>query len=345
MKFLVSTVSILSIAGALAAQNAVSLETATDVAVFARAGTGAALKFAPMGTKVTALRLAATQGAAGARAKVSLAATLKRVPRGARAVIAESGQAGLRGSGKASAGTSNSKDVKKFAQGPHSFLMKIAVKAGTKMRVLVEFRGRVSAKGAKSEAAVDVNGDDKPDFRAIADGKPHMKSFELTAGAKGLALGLTTSAVAEVSAQGSAGYGSMLAVTVSRADSAGRCAFRRFGTSCGPVLTGTERSSSRGTVVTFGTTKAHANALAIFLMGAVRTNVRIPRTRCFLYTRPLILFSRRTDAQGNARISFVVPKDFAGKVVTQDLILYLDGKRNVHAESTEGIELACKKAQ
>lgn len=318
-----------------------TLETGTDVGVFAKTGNAVDLKFTKKGTSIpTPLTLSAVAGTA---AKAQVTAQINSTTLGSTTTVAENGAAVLQAAGSAMAGSTASTDPKNIQPGPHSFLMKIPARSGVKFKVVVSYSGRVSS--AKASGAVDIGNDGSVEFSAVADSQVHRKEFSVTAPTGGLSIKLTTNAVAALTAAGSSAYSGRLSVDVTADQGGGaRCQFTPYGTSCGPQLTAREVTTQNGTVVIFTTSGGQARGFGLFLIGARKLNVQIPFTRCFLLVLPIIALPHQLDRAGGGVVNIPVPKDFAGNTENQDAIVFQGGGR-IGIQSTNGITLACKKGQ
>lgn len=333
------TLSSFAVAALSFGLQAQSITTGTNMGVFARSGSNAALKFVKKGTKLT---LPASETAQLRGVSASTRVGLTRSGTSAVASIGEQAQVRVANS---SAGTSASDDPRNIAAGAHSFRLELPARDGARFVVVATLSGRTAGRSTAS-ASVDIDNDGTNDWTGRVGSQPVTQRWVVTAGKTGIALGMSTQALASVGTTVTAtGYQALLRISVSPATSSGsRCTITRQGASCGPVLAARETRVNNRDVLNFQTTRARAGGAAFFILGDRVLNVRFPGTRCGLYTNPLIIFGRQVDRQGQASIRFEIPSDFAGRFVSQDIILSRSSSGAV-IQSTNGLGVTCRKAQ
>lgn len=328
-----SAIAIVAVSTCLRAQ---SVETATNAGVFAKAGSVGALKFVKKGTK---LSLPATVSAA---VRSVGASTRVAASRSRSSTIFSISEAGKVGSPNSSAGTTASDDPRSVRPGAHGFLVHYPARMGAKFVVVATVSGRLVGRAAAA-GAFDVDGDDKPDFAAKVSSSPQSRKFLLTAGAKGLHIGMSSQALASTGASGDSAYAMNVSISISPFDgNTKRCELSRIGQSCGPVLAASEIVTASSNVLAYETTRARPRSVAVFIIGNQALAARIPGTSCFFYTNVVGMLARPVSGTGTASARFVIPKDFEGKFISQDVILYLTTS-GFGIQTTNAIGVACRK--
>lgn len=315
----------------------IGVSAKTNVGVFARSSSTAAIKSIKKDTK---LSLPASVEAALRQASATTRVSAIRSTSGVGIAVNEI--ATVRAAG-ASAGTTTSDDMRNITPGAHSVLASFPAREGAKFVVVASAIGRFQGR-ANASAGVDIDNDGTVDWTTRVTPAGASKRWLVTAGKTGLAIALQTRALASVGTTVVAtGYAASLTLTISPADSTTRCSVARQGLSCGPLLVAAESQASGKDFLSFRTSNARAGGAGIFILGDRVLNVRFPGTRCGLYTNPLIQIARVIDRQGNAVLRFEIPKDFEGKFVAQDIILFRTTS-GFGLQSTNGLAVACRKA-
>lgn len=328
-----SAIALFGLASGLQAQ---TVETGTNVAVFARQPNAAAFKYVKAATRV---RLPFT---GSAPLRQSIATTFVNLVRNANTATVTMQEAGSCQSANSSAGTSASDNPQTFKPGSHDMLVRYPARMGAKFLVVATLKGKLTG-NAVASGGVDIDNNGRLDWSAKVTTTPASMRWQLTAGASGLAIRLRTEALAQTGASGSSAYNTTLEIAITPATGSGtRCTFSRVGAGCGPVLTPREIVNPTGNVLTFATANATPGGAALFVLGARAIKVQFPGTRCFLYTPPLIIFGRVVSARGTASIRFDIPKTFEGKFLSQDVILFRT-RTGLGVQSTNGVGVVCRK--
>jgi hypothetical protein len=221
--------------------------------------------------------------------------------------VSEHGGVNNTGTGTLSAGTSaDAPGTASPTQGAHSVALHFAVPSGTAGTVAISWSGQQSA-GASVTGAVDVDGDGIPDWTGQG-GTPSHTTLNVTAGANGVTLTVTTNGSAAVTGPGREHYAASLLVSF-RPGSTSPLTFTwtPSGPQCLGSLTGTQ------TVGTFGDVALHlavaggaANGIGVLLSGtAASSPINLPSGTCQLLVDPngagFGVFL--TDASGNGAVT------------------------------------------
>jgi hypothetical protein len=222
-------------------------------------------------------------------------------------VVSEHGGVNNTGTGTLSAGTSaDAPGTASPTQGAHSVALNFAVANGTAGTVEITWNGQQSA-GASVTGAVDVDGDGVPDWTGQG-GTPNHTSLNVTAGANGVTITITTNGSASVTGPGREHYSATLLVSF-RTGSTTPLTFTwtSSGPQCLGSLTGTQ------TVGTFGEVALHlavaggaANGIGVLLTGtAAASPISLPSGTCQLLVDPngAGLGILLTDASGNGAVT------------------------------------------
>lgn len=330
----------LSLVAPVAAQTLnAELRAATNVGVFAKTSTATDYEFLKQDTLIAP---SAKVQAMVMGASATTAATLNPITGGIAVIVTEQGAAGGHDHQTSSAGTSPSNDPRAFRPGPHSFLLRVLLRADAQAKVMIGFEGKVSSTGAAAGVAVDIGDDNSVEFKQAADGLSHHQNFTAKAGNRGLMIRITTNGLVEQKGMGMSSYSAALKVAVlADTSGGGRCVFTSYGHGCGPELGGAELHSEKGTLVAFKTIHAHPNGIGAFVLGNQRAELQFAGTRCYLLVIPVLLLPHAVDEQGHSVQMFPLPVRLEARIQTQDVLFYR-ADRGFHVESTNGVELACK---
>ncbi|MHC4851828.1 MAG: hypothetical protein ACYTGW_03810 [Planctomycetota bacterium] len=232
--------------------------------------------------------------------------------------IMEMGSSSARGN---SAGTSSSTSKATATQGPHSFQFSAAARNNTKGTLRISWMGHASG-GAAVSVAIDVNGDNKPDFTATQKDMMLSKSLNVVAGSRGFVFMITTNGnAAGMMMMGQSSYSGCLNLCLETSGGHGHYG----GMGCGPMLSGNMVSKGTAHVIDLNLRRAAPNAFGAMVVGTRRIDTPIPGTNCLLYTNLYTHVVFQTDSMGMARhrFSFTLPTRPSGFV--QDVIISQGG--------------------
>ncbi|MGE3172080.1 MAG: hypothetical protein AB7O97_05590 [Planctomycetota bacterium] len=332
----------------LAHAQAPVVTTAGDFGVVATLGAAAGFDADAAGTAVTR-GLAVHTRVGTSRTDVAGAASLVGLTRnlreGAGVEIREEGRVHNSDPNVgASAGTSNdAPGTAAPTQGAHGVQVHYAgIAAGTNAIVSIHWFGRASA-GASVTADVDVDGDGTADFSGAANGGPVTQLLQVTAGATGVTIGITTDGTATLAADGDEAYSGRLVVLVKEGTLPTSCTFTNFGTPCGADLNGTVGS---GLDLTLDISNAPADTFGFFLAGdQATTPVQLPVGTCNLLVDGRRWFHHRlirTDATGAVSVAIPTPR-MAVTIAFQAILVSRDPvTQTMTADASNGTELVCQ---
>ena len=288
----------LILSAAVSAQTTATFVTDSDVGMFANNGTTAVLKATAKGTSIkpgTPLTLSARSGDALAGTNAAL------FGRNGRFSINIASNARVdSGTTNGSAGTAATTDPNSLSQAPHSFLFTITNPGFKSLDVTMTSRLTGKATGSIS---VDIGANGSVEFKQAADGLAYRKSFPFTG----------TSVKVRVTLDGSAGPGTAYSmnVMIGQTNPNPGCIISRYGRPCPrATLNGRDRPASGEHVLTLQIANAIASAPIALVVGGVVSNVRLPGSRCFLLTVPLVILPLTADSTGKASLTL----KFAGSI-------------------------------
>ncbi|MCC6669441.1 MAG: hypothetical protein IT458_00150 [Planctomycetes bacterium] len=305
------------------------IRTRTDYGVFSQVGTNVVVDGIPADTVVTrGVQIASRQNGTHARTHATFG-----VERGvATLMLHEGGNAvSTPQSGPALAGTIDEKD----ASAAHSLMFRVSGQRLQNGVVRVTFQGHASD-GAFARAAVDLDGDGRPEFAAEAPTRtPVVREFRVTPGPRGYAFTVTTHASAGVRDRGQAGYESSLSVSFQErgGGGGGSVTFTPYGRECGARLQGAEGRMG-GVVLTLD--NAVANSFGLFAIGREQADISLGT--CKLLVQPALVIALQTDATGKAVTSLRGPGSGAMTLYAQGIVLDL-GQRAFELDASNGLKI------
>lgn len=292
-----------------------TISTSTDFAVLANLGSAGDFDSVAAGTVLNRGLLVSAHTGAGRRGDSAHASSFvtfaSRAGRGDGVHVVETGAVRnadpMQG---ASGGTSaDAPGATSPTQAAHEISVNYPnIGMGNTAVVTIEWRGDASM-GASASADVDIDGDGAADFSATANGMRASALLQVTAGASGVTIDITTNASVAVTAAGNERYHAALSVYVIEGALPTSCTFTSFGTACGATLTGTVGMNLD---LSLAVTAAPASSFGFLLVGdKLATPMPLPIGTCSLLVDSMrsrhIGMPFRTDATGAATVSLRTP--------------------------------------
>jgi len=241
-----------------------------------------------------------------------------------------------------SAGTSPSHPSATPAFGPHAVSLHVDVRAGTRCRVSIAWSGAAST-GASVRTAVDVDGDQHPDFAAHA-GSRVVQDLFVTAGAAGVVVDIETEGRALLAGAGHESYSASLRVDVTvDGGGGGGCTITPFGHECGGRLAGTATSSTREVSIAFDVSGAAPHAVGILVVGdLLPTPIPLPGSarHCELLVLPRLSAALPIDGSGAGRVVVRIPG--GQQLDTNAQVVTLAVGTTIDLASTNGLNVVCR---
>jgi hypothetical protein len=317
---------------ALAAQ-AVTLEAATNVGVYARTGARTAVDVIPAGTFITEARtLEATTPAAEAALRIAPGSSVNNS--GYRLI--ESAVVQQSGSDPADAGTTAVGASDPPRQSAHAFVLRVlAPGIGSRLTVTV---GGMATAGAAAGLAVDVGNDGSIEWRQDVDGTRHVRTFEI-GNVQAVRVIASGHAAVQTGALRSS-YAMDASLNVSPGDVP--CEMTPFGQGCGgATLGGFDRIISGVHYMTFEVAGAFPDRPIVFWFGDQAINFQIPGLDCFAYTLPAITLTFFADANGSFDNTFLFGFPLSGTTYVQAIpVTVVDNRLLVR--TTNGLRVTCR---
>ncbi|MCC6670576.1 MAG: hypothetical protein IT458_05925 [Planctomycetes bacterium] len=294
------------------------LSTATKYGVVAQIGTNEKVSGVAANTAVVQpLALNARNFATNLSANAANSAGLSRFYNQATVHVREHGAVySNTTTGKALAATIDAGGTDNAA--PHTLSFTVTGTTSQNGVVVVSWSAQATP-GGSARCAIDLDGDQTPEFTGTANQRPVVKEFPVQAGTSGFAFTITTECAAAIEdVRGGASYSASLSVSF-REGSSRTYTVTPFGPECRGKLAG---SASMNTL-TLNLTNAPASAIGLLVIGDTQGTVELGD--CDLLVLPEVIQVFQTDAQGKATHILRLPHMGAFTLFVQDATLEPSG--------------------
>ncbi|MHC4852020.1 MAG: hypothetical protein ACYTF5_08385 [Planctomycetota bacterium] len=289
-------VSSLLLASGLVAQTTTTIKTDTVYGVAAAAGTASGHDSKPANTAITSttpLRVTARAGSSHASSSVYAYGNGMSVYEYASVYISSKSTTTTDSAGTTTDKTGNIGDA-------HTVSANIGATASTIGQMVLYWTPNLNGKGIVTKAVVNVDGKDVATFTELD--AAQTKRVDVTVGATGIALKITTNASAAPGAAGRSYYSTSVRAYFQPNVTSSSCTFTAFGKTCGNEMKGsaltllyTKVKYHQATLTISGMDREQVGLMAI---GDILTSpVTLPAGGCLLLVNPVIIVPVRNSTR------------------------------------------------
>lgn len=223
--------------------------------------------------------------------------------------------------------------------GPHSFLLVIKGKAGTKGTLSVSWHSKADPV-ASATGHVDIGNDSSIEYAGLSN-TAERKEFPVTLGANPLEVKIQT----HTSLTGTGVYADWVDLFIDCSvyfteDKSTTCTLTPYGAGCGPQLAGGSVAVGNNHVISLMLTGGYANGFALSFVGTQALNLPIGGG-CSLLSNAVVVSVLKTDAKGECLETWKVPLTKLATAYHQMLPIGIKGNDLVFSASN-GMKLECK---